>query len=99
SRRQLKARDASPGPSPRAREHPLAIDRTKVLEAAQQHAQEGNYEQAIAEFQRLVADDPRDVRALLKIGDLQIKMGDVPAAIATYARVAEIYTEQGIHLK
>lgn len=77
----------------------MAIERTKVLEAAQQHAQEGNYEQAIAEFQRLVADDPRDVRALLKIGDLQIKMGNVPAAIATYARVAEIYTEQGIHLK
>ena len=41
---------------------------------------------AIAEYQRIVQDDPNDARTLLKIGDLQARLQAYPEAIATYDR-------------
>lgn len=77
----------------------MAVDRTKVLAAAQKHLSRGNYDRAIAEYQKLVDADPRDVRTLLKIGDLYTRKGAHREATQTYERVAEHYATQGFFLK
>lgn len=77
----------------------MSVDRTKVLEAAQKHLAKGAFDKAIAEFQKLVKADPKDVRTWLKIGDLQDKVGQKKEAIETYSRVAEQYAQQGFFLK
>jgi tetratricopeptide (TPR) repeat protein len=77
----------------------LAIDRTKVLEAAQKHLSKGAYDKAIVELQKLVKADPSDVRTWLKIGDLYVKLNQRPQAIDTYARVADQYAGQGFFHK
>jgi tetratricopeptide (TPR) repeat protein len=77
----------------------VSVDRTKVLEAAQKHLAKGAFDKAIAEFQKLVKADPKDVRTWLKIGDLQDKIGQKKDAIETYGRVAEQYAQQGFFLK
>ncbi len=77
----------------------MSVDRTKVLEAAQKHLAKGAFDKAIAEFQKLVKADPKDVRTWLKIGDLQDKVGQKKDAIETYGRVAEQYAQQGFFLK
>ncbi|MCS6798517.1 MAG: tetratricopeptide repeat protein [Myxococcota bacterium] len=77
----------------------MALDRTKVLEAAQKHLARGAYDKAIAEYQRLVQDDPSDVRTWLKIGDLYTRKGAHREACDTYLRVARQYAEQGFFLK
>lgn len=77
----------------------MAVDRTKILAAAQKHLSRGNYDRAIAEYQKLVKADPRDVRTLLKIGDLYTRKGAHREATATYHRVAEHYAKQGFFLK
>ena len=77
----------------------MAINRDKVLASAIKLLQGGKYEKAIAEFQRLVDDDPKDVRTILKIGDTHVKMGHREEAIKNYERVANIYSEQGFYLK
>jgi tetratricopeptide (TPR) repeat protein len=77
----------------------LAIDRTKVLEAAQKHLSKGVYDKAIVELQKLVKADPSDVRTWLKIGDLYVKLNQRPQAIDTYGRVAEQYAGQGFFHK
>jgi len=77
----------------------VSVDRTKVLEAAQKHLAKGAFDKAIAEFQKLVAADPSDVRTWLKIGDLQSKIGQSKDAVDTYLRVADQYSGQGFHLK
>lgn len=77
----------------------MSVDRTKVLEAAQKHLAKGAFDKAIAEFQKLVAADPSDVRTWLKIGDLQSKIGQSRDAVDTYLRVADQYSGQGFHLK
>ena len=77
----------------------MAVDRTKILAAAQKHLSKGHYDRAIAEYQKLVKADPRDVRTLLKIGDLYTRKGAHHEATATYNRVAEHYAKQGFFLK
>ena len=49
----------------------MAIDREKVLLAAQGFIQKKRYDRAVAEYQKIIQQDPDDARTLLKIGDLQ----------------------------
>jgi len=75
------------------------IDREKTLQAAQKYIEKKRYDRAIAEYQRIVQDDPNDARTLLKIGDLQARLQAYPEAIATYDRVGQYYSAQGFALK
>ncbi|MFO7178613.1 MAG: tetratricopeptide repeat protein [Pseudomonadota bacterium] len=77
----------------------MAIDREKIFQAAQKYIERKRYDRAIAEYQRIVQEDPNDARTLLKIGDLQARLRAYPEAIATYDRVAQYYTAQGMSLK
>jgi pilus assembly protein FimV len=81
-------------PSPR-----VSLDRTKILDQAQKHLQKGALDKAIVEYQKLVKDDPQDVRTWLKIGDLFTRLGSTREAVDTYGRVAETYAQQGFFLK
>ncbi|HEX9618514.1 MAG TPA: tetratricopeptide repeat protein, partial [Polyangiaceae bacterium] len=65
----------------------MASDREKILQAAQRYVDKKRYDRAIAEYQKIVQEDPQDARILLKIGDLQARMEAYPEAIATYDRV------------
>jgi len=77
----------------------VALNKDKTRANAQKFLQKGQVDKAIKEFQLLVEDDPKDVRTLLKIGDLQTRNGDNAAATATYGKVADFYSEQGFFLK
>ncbi len=77
----------------------VAVDRDKVLQAAQKLVEKKRYDKAIVEYQKLVVDDPKDVRTLLKIGDLFLKMEQHADAIGTYERVGQFYLAQGFHPK
>ncbi|MDB4985730.1 MAG: hypothetical protein JWN04_908 [Myxococcaceae bacterium] len=77
----------------------MAVNRTKVLEAAQKFLSKGQYDKAVLEYQKLVQEDPRDVRTLLKIGDLHTRRSKPKDAIDVYQRVADLYAKQGFFLK
>ena len=77
----------------------MGINRNKVLDAARKHQSRGQYDKAIAQYKKLVEADKRDVRSLLKIGDLYVRKGDRGSAIDTYRSVADHYAQQGFFLK
>jgi tetratricopeptide (TPR) repeat protein len=77
----------------------VAIDREKVLAAAQKYVEKKKYDRAVVEYERIVQEDPNDARTLLKMGDLQLKMEGYAAAVATYERVGKFYAQQGFSLK
>jgi pilus assembly protein FimV len=77
----------------------MAVDKNKVIAEATRLIQKGAYDKAIRAYEKILADDPRDVRVLLKVGELQQKKGDNAAAAATFGRVADAYSEQGFFLK
>ncbi len=77
----------------------MAFNRNKSLTKAQKLLQKGKIQDAIKEYQQVVENDPSDVRTLLKVGDLQAKVGSVEAACDTYRRVGEHYAKDGFFLK
>jgi tetratricopeptide (TPR) repeat protein len=77
----------------------VAINRDKVLEAAQKYVEKKKYDKAVIEYQKLIDADPNDPRTLLKIGDLQAKQGLYGEAISTYETVGKLYAHQGFALK
>jgi pilus assembly protein FimV len=77
----------------------VSINREKLRVSAQKHLQRGAVDKAIKDYERLVEDDPKDVRTLLKLGDLQTRAGDNASATQTYMRVAQFYGDQGFFLK
>ncbi len=77
----------------------MAIDREKVLAAAQKYVEKKKYDRAVIEYQRIIQEDPNDARTLLKMGDLQLKMEAYADAISTYERVGKFYASSGFSLK
>ena len=77
----------------------MAVDRDKTLQTAQKLVDKKRYDKAIAEYRKLVADDPGDVRTLLKIGDLHLKLDAHEEAIKTYEQVGEYYYREGFSVK
>lgn len=77
----------------------MAINREKVLEAAQKYVEKKKYDKAVQELHKLIEADPNDARTLLKIGDYQAKQGLHADAISTYETVGKLYAHQGFALK
>jgi len=77
----------------------VAVDRDKVLQAAQKLVEKKRYDKAIVEYQRLVPEDPKDARTFLKIGDLYLKPRAVRRGRRDYERVGQFYSLQGFALK
>lgn len=77
----------------------MALDREKVLQAAQKLVEKKKYDKALLEYRKLIEADPTDARTLLKVGDLQAKLGALPDAVATYDAVGRLYAQQGFALK
>ncbi len=77
----------------------MAIDRERVLAAAQKYVERKRYDRAITEYERIIQEDPSDARTLLKIGDLYSKMDNYAEAVATYERVGRYYSSHGFSLK
>ncbi len=77
----------------------MSIDRAKAMQSAQKFLAKGQLDKAITEYERLVKDDPKDGRLLLKLGDLYTRQGATKEACVAYRKVAEQYAEQGFFLK
>ena len=77
----------------------MAVDKNKIIAEATRLVQKGSLDKAILSYQRILSEDPKDVRVLLKVGELYQKKGDERLAADAFTRVAETYAEQGFFLK
>uniref|UniRef100_UPI001F578BFD tetratricopeptide repeat protein n=1 Tax=Anaeromyxobacter oryzisoli TaxID=2925408 RepID=UPI001F578BFD len=77
----------------------MAVDKNKIIAEATKLVQKGALDKAIAAYQKITAEDPKDVRILLKIGELYQKKREDKLAADAFQRVAETYSEQGFFLK
>jgi len=77
----------------------MAVDKNKIIAEATKLVQKGAHDKAIQAYQKILAEDPKDVRVLLKVAELHQKKGDARAAAEAFDRVAQTYAEQGFFLK
>lgn len=71
----------------------------KYLVAALKFIERGQLDKALAEFAKVIGEDPTDVRTLLKMAELHTKVGQAAEATEIYLRTGELYTEQGFAQK
>ncbi len=77
----------------------MAINKNKINDNALKFLQKGQIKKAIREYEKILAEEPGDVRTLLKKGDLLVRVGDRDRAVETYLIVANAYSQQGFYLK
>lgn len=75
------------------------MSKEKIIEQAEKLIQAGKIDKAIKEYEKLVAEDPSDMRAKLKVGDLYSKIKSIPSALKIYREVADTYAKEDFHLK
>jgi len=73
----------------------VSIDRAAAVLQAEKLLRQGKLEQAIAEYLRLVEDQPRDWTTANLLGDLYVRAGQVDHAVLHFARMAEGLCHEG----
>jgi tetratricopeptide (TPR) repeat protein len=77
----------------------FGFNKTKVLAAAERYIQQGKLQNAIAEYEKVVKADPKDLTVLNTIGDLYARIGQTDKAITYFKSVGDTYAGQGFTVK
>ncbi|PLX44648.1 MAG: hypothetical protein C0609_05095, partial [Deltaproteobacteria bacterium] len=73
----------------------MATNKSKIEKKALAFVQKGNYRKAALEYERLVADSPKDIRAHEKLLDLYLRIGKKEDAIGECKIVSDHYLAGG----
>lgn len=77
----------------------MAFDRDTTLRKAEKLLRQGRLDAAIAEYLRVIEDQPRDWNTANVLGDLYGRAGQPDKAIAQYTRIADHLAEEGFFPK
>jgi len=77
----------------------MAINRDKILKAAEKLVQKGKIEQAIREYEKLLKLNANDVNTINRVGDLYNRIGQIDKAVEHYEKIARAYAADGFRSK
>ena len=77
----------------------FGFNKAKVLASAEKFVQQGKLQNAIAEYEKIVKEDPRDLTVLNTIGDLSARVGNNDQAAKYFQKVGEAYAHDGFTVK
>jgi tetratricopeptide (TPR) repeat protein len=77
----------------------MAYNKTKFIEAAQKHLNQGRVSQAIVEYQNILRHEPKDQVTLMTIGDLYVRQGETFQALEYFERLAQLFLNDGFVTK
>jgi len=73
----------------------VSLDRAATARQAEKLLRQGKLDQAIAEYVRMVDDQPRDWNTANLLGDLYVRAGQIDPAIAQFSRMADALGSEG----
>ncbi len=73
----------------------MPIDRAATLKNAEKLLRQGKVEAAIAEYVRVVEDQPRDWNTANTLGDLYVRAGQTDKAVEQFTRIADSLSDEG----
>ena len=77
----------------------FGFSKQKALSSAEKYVQQGKLQNAIAEYEKILKADPRDLTVLNTIGDLYARIGDNARAIEYFRQVGDAYASDGFTVK
>jgi tetratricopeptide (TPR) repeat protein len=73
----------------------VGIDRDTTLRKAEKLLRQGRLDQAIAEYQTVIQDQPRDWSTVNTLGDLFVRAGQLERGVEHFTRIADHLFEEG----
>lgn len=73
----------------------MALDRAAALRNAEKALRQGKLDAAIAEYLRVVEDQPRDWNSANALGDLYVRAGQTDKAVEQFTRIADSLSDEG----
>src|SRR5271163_1700251 len=77
----------------------FGFNKQKVLSAAEKYVQQGKMQNAIAEYEKVLKADPKDLTVTNTIGDLYSRLGEADKATECFKTVGDAYAAQGFTVK
>ncbi len=77
----------------------LGFNKAKVLSSAEKYVQQGKLQNAIAEYQKILRHDDKDLTVLNTVGDLYARLGQNEEACNCFRSVGDAYAQQGFTVK
>jgi pilus assembly protein FimV len=77
----------------------FGFNKQKVLSAAEKYVQQGKLQNAIAEYEKVLKADPKDLTVMNTVGDLYARNGEVDKACECFKNVGDAYAAQGFTVK
>jgi tetratricopeptide (TPR) repeat protein len=77
----------------------FGFNKTKLLASAEKNAKQGRLQNAIADYERILKEEPNDLNVLNTIGDLHARVGNIEQATAYFQRVGDAYASEGFTVK
>ncbi len=75
----------------------MPIDRTQALKNAEKLLRQGKLDGAIAEYVRVIEEQPRDWNSRNSLGDLYVRAGQADKAVAQYSQIADHLVHEGFY--
>jgi tetratricopeptide (TPR) repeat protein len=77
----------------------FGFSKQKVLSAAEKFVQQGKLQNAIAEYEKVLKHDAKDLTVTNTVGDLYARLGDIAKAVECFKTVGDAYAGQGFTVK
>jgi pilus assembly protein FimV len=77
----------------------FGFNKQKVLSAAEKYVQQGKMQNAIAEYEKVLKADPKDLTVTNTVGDLYSRLGEASKATECFKAVGDAYANQGFTVK
>jgi len=77
----------------------FGFNKQKVLSAAEKFVQQGKLQNAIAEYEKILKHDDKDLTVTNTVGDLYARLGDTSKAVESFKIVGDAYAAQGFTVK
>jgi pilus assembly protein FimV len=77
----------------------FGFNKQKVLSAAEKYVQQGKMQNAIAEYEKVLKADSKDLTVTNTVGDLYSRLGEADKATECFKTVGDAYATQGFTVK
>src|ERR1700689_145898 len=77
----------------------FGFNKQKVLSSAEKYVQQGKLQNAIAEYEKVLKNDAKDLTVTNTVGDLYSRLGETSKATEFFKTVGDAYASQGFTVK
>ena len=77
----------------------FGFNKQKALSSAEKYVQQGKIQNAIAEYEKVLKNDSKDLTVTNTVGDLYTRLGETDKATTCFKTVGDAYASQGFTVK